>query len=218
MSWHRLRAIALWTLLSGALWQIGGAAYIHVKAVLAQTLLRDAWAQTLRDARPVKPWPWADTWPIARLRVPRHAQDLIVLAGASGRTLAFAPGHLHGSATLEQSGRTVIAGHRDTHFAFLHRLQRGDELMLQDHAGVTHRFRVSETRIVDSLATRLLLDSAKQLVLVTCYPFAAINAGGPLRFLVFAEPFAGSAPAQNSPQLEHGEAVFRPVAGNDFRA
>ena len=60
-----LRAVALWAVLAGSLWLFGGAGYIHVKAMLAQTLLRDAWAQTLVDTQPVKPWPWADTWPVA---------------------------------------------------------------------------------------------------------------------------------------------------------
>ena len=207
-----LRAAALWAVLAGSLWQFGGAGYIHVKAVLAQTLLRDAWARTLVDTQPVKPWPWADTWPVARLLAPRHAQDLIVLAGASGRTLAFAPGHLNGTATPEQTGRTIIAGHRDTHFAFLREIQPGDELRLQDHTGVTHRFMVSDTRVVDSQSTQLSLDGVKELVLVTCYPFDALSAGGPLRFVVFARPYP--APPQNLPQFEHGQSTFHPAVGN----
>jgi sortase A len=216
MSWQRLRVVAQWALLAGSLWQFGGAAYIHVKAVLAQSLLRDAWAQTLHGARQVPPWPWADTWPVARLRAPQHAQDLIVLAGASGRTLAFAPGHLLGSATLAQSGRTIIAGHRDTHFAFLREIQPGDELQLQDHQGDTHHFRFDRTRIVDSLSTRLTLDGARELVLVTCYPFDAISAGGPLRFLVFATPQAKSA-RHNSPQYGYRNSPIRAAARNHSR-
>ncbi|MDH3713002.1 MAG: class GN sortase [Gammaproteobacteria bacterium] len=211
MNWQRLRVVALWTLLAGSLWQFGGAAFIHAKAVLAQTLLRDAWVRTLHGARQVQPWPWADTWPVARLRAPQHAQDLVVLAGASGRTLAFAPGHLLGSATLEQSGRTVIAGHRDTHFAFLREIQPGDELQLQDYRGITHHFRVNDTRIVDSLSTQLTLDGAKELVLVTCYPFDAIRAGGPLRFLVFAAPFEKRA-QHNSPQFGYHRSPIRAAA------
>lgn len=216
MRWHRVRGLALSALLAGACWQFGGAAYIHVKAVLAQTLLRDAWAQTLRGEPNVKPWPWADTWPVARLRAPQHGEDMIVLAGASGRTLAFAPGHLHGSAALTQPGRTVIAGHRDTHFAFLQQLQHGDELLLEDHSGVSHPFRVSATQVVDSLVARLTLDGAKQLVLVTCYPFDAITAGGPLRFVVFAEPIAAG--RQISPQLDPSAPAIRPPGGDDAQA
>jgi sortase A len=51
------------------LWQTGSGAWIYMKAQLAQVLLQRAWAGTLAGQRHVKPWPWADTWPIARLVV-----------------------------------------------------------------------------------------------------------------------------------------------------
>ena len=74
-------------------WELGHGAWIHAKAWLAQLLLQRAWERTLRGEAAAKPWPWADTWPVARLRVPAHGVDLIVLSGVSGRTLAFGPGH-----------------------------------------------------------------------------------------------------------------------------
>jgi sortase A len=41
---------------------------------------------------------------------------------------------------------------------------------------------------VDSRRTRIVLDTdVALLTLVTCYPFDAINPGGPLRWLVTAE-------------------------------
>ena len=70
-------------LLALGLWQLGGAAVIHGKAWLAQRLLERAWAVTLAGGGPVKPWPWADTWPVARLKVPALDVDLFVLAGAA---------------------------------------------------------------------------------------------------------------------------------------
>jgi sortase A len=81
-------ALALVALAAGFL-AAGGR--IYLKAQLAQVLLRRAWAETQATGRPVKPWSWADTWPVARLSVPRHDVDLIVLAGASGRTGAPPP-------------------------------------------------------------------------------------------------------------------------------
>ena len=74
-------------------WQLGLGAWIHAKAMLAQSLLETAWSETLRTGKEVKPWPWADTWPVARLTVPRLGIRRIVLAGASGSSLAFGPGH-----------------------------------------------------------------------------------------------------------------------------
>ena len=51
------------------LWQIGEGSWIHAKARLAQVLLRRAWSKTLAGHMQVKPSPWADTWPVGRLRV-----------------------------------------------------------------------------------------------------------------------------------------------------
>jgi hypothetical protein len=72
-----------------------------------------------------KPWPWADTWPVARLRMQHPSVDLIVLAGAYGRTLAFGPGHVTSSALPGQEGTVMLTGHRDTHFRFLKDVQTG---------------------------------------------------------------------------------------------
>src|SRR5512134_469774 len=101
------------------LWQVGQGGWIYAKALLAQHMLQHAWARTLAGEREVRPWPWADTWPVARLRVPVHGIDLIVLDGVSGRTLAFGPGHAGGSAPPGAPGTAIISGHRDTHFRFL---------------------------------------------------------------------------------------------------
>src|SRR4029078_417855 len=69
----------------------GNGVYIYAKAQLAQVLLHRAWDRRATGSA-VKPWPWADTHPIARLIIPARAADILVLAGASGRTLAFGPG------------------------------------------------------------------------------------------------------------------------------
>ena len=72
-------------------WQFGQGVYIYAKAELAQYLLASAWEESKKTHQPIKPWPWADTWPIARLQVPTHNVDLIVLAGDSGRQLCHRP-------------------------------------------------------------------------------------------------------------------------------
>src|SRR5258708_803210 len=71
----------------------GDALYIHAKALVAQALLHRAWLITQASGVPAKPWPWADTATVARLFAPAQDVDLLVLAGATGRTLAFGPGH-----------------------------------------------------------------------------------------------------------------------------
>jgi len=163
--------------------QLGAAAWIHLKAELAQALIARAWGAP----GAAKPWPWADTWPIARLQVPARDVDLYVLAGDTGNALAFGPGHQVGSAEPGAEGVSVIGGHRDTHFSFLQDLQSGDELWLTDKAGHRRGYRVAKTRIAD-IRQGPLQAAGEGLVLVTCFPFDAADAGGPLRFVVIAQP------------------------------
>lgn len=171
-----------------AVWQLGAGGYIQAKALLAQYLLRTAWAETVGGAGKVRPWPWADTWPVARLRAPEHEVDLIVLAGASGRTLAFGPGHLDGTPQPGQAGNAVLAGHRDTSFRFIRWLAPGDRLVVQRPTGARVTYRVVNAQIVDSRKQWVLPETdRRRLTLVTCYPFDSVVPGGPLRYVVTAE-------------------------------
>ena len=175
-------------LLAVGLWQIGEGSWIYAKAGLAQLLLHRAWSRTLAGEAHVKPWPWADTWPVARLIVPTHHIDLIVLNGAYGRTLAFGPGYAESSAFPGSTGTTILTGHRDTHFQFLKRLTQHDEIVIETAGGKNRRYLIRDIRIVDSREVSIWLGpGADRLILVTCYPFDAIVAGGPLRYVVTAE-------------------------------
>ncbi len=184
-------------------WQLGAAGYIHAKAWLAQELLSRAWADTLAGTVAEsagddgadggaggelhKPWPWADTGPVARLRVPDLGVDQIVLAGASGRTLAFGPGHLDQTAAPGAAGHSVISGHRDTHFAFLRDLTPAMKLQVQRSDGGWRSYQVRGSEVIDSRRARLSLAVDRPaLTLVTCWPFDTADTGGPLRYAVFA--------------------------------
>jgi sortase A len=169
-------------------WHAGHGVWIHAKAQLAQYLLHRAWTRTLAGERDVKPWPWADTWPVARLRVPAHAVDLIVLDGVSGRTLAFGPGHASNSPAPGSPGTALISGHRDTHFRFLAALKAGDAIVVESPGRPATRFSVVETSVVDSRVAVIRAADGPALVLLTCYPFDALRAGGPLRWVVTALP------------------------------
>lgn len=181
----RKTVIAL-SLLAGAALLADGS-WIYAKAQLAQRLIDHAWTQTLATGAAVKPWPWADTWPVARLEAQAQHVDLLVLQGTHGSALAFGPGWLIGSALPGTAGTTIIAGHRDTHFRFMAQIAAGDRLTLTDNNGLQHHYRVAELAIVDSRQQELVARAdSKQLLLVTCYPFTAIAAGGPLRYVVKA--------------------------------
>lgn len=168
-------------------WQLGQGAYIPAKAWLAQELMQRAWQRAEHEDDREAPWPWADTWPVARLTANAGEIDLIVLAGGSGRTLAFGPGHLSASALPGDTGNSVIAGHRDTHFSFLREIEMGDTLFIERFSGRRHLYKVVGIDVVDSRRGSLLLDTdAAILTLVTCYPFDAAAVGGPMRYVVTA--------------------------------
>ena len=194
-----LRWIAALALIIG-LWNFGQAAYIHAKAWLAQVLISQAWERTLAGETQVKPWPWADTWPVARLRAPRQGIERFVLAGANGRSIAFGPGHLFGSAQPGMPGNSVVGAHRDTHFAFLQWVDNGDEIEVETPTGRVQVYRVSGHEVVDKTATRVLdaHPGEPRLTLITCYPFDALRAGGPLRYVVTA-----TASAAEGRRLDH---------------
>lgn len=182
----RLRRVLLLALLLSALLQLGGAALIHARAGLAPLLLERAWQRSLALGQPVRPWPWADARPVARLAVPRLQLERIVLDGDSGHALAFAPGLSPAAATPGTPGLAVISAHRDTHFRFLRRLRPGDRVFL-DHGGERLAYRVQGYRIADARAGRVPGPLPRRgLLLVTCYPFDAVVSGGPLRYVVVA--------------------------------
>ena len=182
------RNLVVACLLCLGFWQLGQGAYIPAKAWLAQELMLRAWTRAAEDDPRQVPWPWADTWPVARLSAKSGDIDLIVLAGGSGRTLAFGPGHLSASSLPGEKGNSVIAGHRDTHFNFLRHLEMGESLFIENISGRKHVYKVIGIDVVDSRRGSLLLDTdAAILSLVTCYPFDGSVAGGPMRYVVTAK-------------------------------
>jgi sortase A len=167
------------------------AAWIPAKAGLAQALFHRAWERAREGEPRPAPWPGADTWPMARLTAPERGQTVYVLAGASGRTLAFGPAHVAGTARPGTLGNTALAGHRDTHFAFLKELRVGEELALETPDGGVHRYRVTAARVVHESEAWVLEPPATPgaagvLTLITCHPFDAVIPGGAMRYVVWA--------------------------------
>lgn len=173
---------------------------MQAKAHFAQYLIEQAWTKTLADGQSHKPWSWADTYPVAKLSIYREQaansdieaelnDSLYVLAGASGRNLAFGPSLVLSSAPAGQKGNTVIAGHRDTHFAILNGMAVGRRLSLQTLKGNNIIYEVVATQVVNETETQFMAPSDdNRLTLITCYPFDALQGGAELRFVVQAIP------------------------------
>ena len=175
---------------------LGDAARIHCKAWLGHRLIEHAWSQFRQGQVSTRPWPWADTWPVARLEVPDLGVERFVLAGAVGNTLAWGPGHLAGSAPVGAAGNAVIGGHRDTHFAFLEVLPLGAEIHAEDEHGRIHVYHVVDRFVTHDRDASVLVETLyPRLTLVTCWPFGAAIPGGNLRYVVVAEQVGPGGPS-----------------------
>jgi sortase A len=179
------RVAAVILVLAGLL-LFGQGGWIHAKGLLAQMLLERAFTETIASGHDVKPWSWADTWPIARIEVKRLDASAIVLAGSSGQALAFGPGHVERTPDAGERGVAVYSAHRDTHFRFLKDVVIGDEIALTRHDGRTFHYRVTATSVVryDASGIDPLIDGY-QLALSTCWPLDAVTPG-PMRYVVHA--------------------------------
>lgn len=174
-------------LLIGSVALFSQSAYIYAKAEVAQLLLERAFQQALLTGKPVKAWSWADTRPVARLKIERLNAEAIVLKGASGEALAFGPALLDETARIGEAGTSVIAAHRDTHFAFLKDVKQGDVISLTRDDGLSFYYRVTGMRVADADQSGIDRHAAGfHLVLSTCYPFGALT-HGKQRYLVESE-------------------------------
>jgi len=163
--------------------------YYQLKAEVAQVLLESAWQENMQNKtkEPVKPWSWADTWPVLELSLPSIQFSTLVLKDASGQSLAFAPGLMTPNLLPGEMGNSFIAAHRDTHFKGLERLKDKDEIQITNQLGEKIFFQIDQILIVDSRIEQPIVESIeKRLTLVTCYPFDATEANTPFRYLVSA--------------------------------
>lgn len=182
-------AAALVLTASGAL-LAGRALYLDAKGALAHALIRRAWEQTLASGRPARPWPWADTVPVARLRIPSAGIDSVVLEGASPRVMAFGPARMMNASAPGEPGNVVLAGHRTTDFLPLRHVARDDVIVLEwigrDRRRRTRAYRVEALEVVAPDDTRALRQTLEdRLTLITCYPFGPWPRS-PLRYVVRA--------------------------------
>lgn len=189
--------------------------YMLLKANVAQYLLNQAWEKqsiyeksnttNTAEGRQIKPWPWADFYPVAKLSFDRMKITQIVLNNDSGQALAFGPGVNQRLGTNIASNQevVVIAAHNDTHFSILNDLQLNDNLTLTLKSGVQQTFTVDNTLVIDLQTQQLVMTieqgenheqasnhksqdkPIKELILVTCYPFGGISNDTNFRYVVY---------------------------------
>ena len=196
----RLAIIVAWIMLA-----VGG--YVAV------TGIREYWASRSGQTEAAQSWntpeiastdsnpipgstPKSDTSPaanrvqpgdsVAKLSIPRLSAVLYVVEGTDDKSLRRGPGHMHGTALPGVSGNCIIAGHRDTHFRVLKNIEKGDEIILETHAGI-YRYKVNLISVISPNNTACLRPTSNAVLnLITCYPFHYVGSA-PKRFIVHAD-------------------------------
>ena len=125
---------------------------------------------------------------VGRIEIPRLKLSAPVIEGTSNRALSRGVGHVEHTAFPGERGNVGLAGHRDTWFQGLKKVERGDLIRLRTPDG-SFVYAVEGIRIVDPERGDLLRAShGPRLTLVTCFPFKWVGPA-PQRFVVFARPF-----------------------------
>jgi sortase A len=124
---------------------------------------------------------------IGRLQIPKLDVSSVILEGVGSQTLRVALGHVPGTSLPGQPGNVVIAGHRDSFFRSLRKIEICDEVSI-DTTARTYYYQVRSFEVVDPRNVNALrFHDKNELTLITCYPFYYVGPA-PKRFVVHAEP------------------------------
>jgi len=122
---------------------------------------------------------------VGRIEIRRLKLSAVAREGVDVRTLRGSVGHVPGTALPGSDGNAAFAAHRDTFFAPLRDVRKGDEVVVTTSDAV-HRYSVVRTQVVDPSNVSVLQETgAPTLTLVTCYPFDFVGSA-PKRFVVQA--------------------------------
>jgi sortase A len=122
---------------------------------------------------------------LGKIEVESLGVSVVVMEGTSNKTLRRAVGHIAGTALPGGPGNVGIAGHRDTFFRPLRKIQP-DDIITLTALGRIYRYRVVSTKVVSPDDVSVLnSDGSEILTLVTCYPFYYVGSA-PERFIVRA--------------------------------
>jgi sortase A len=123
---------------------------------------------------------------VGRIEIPRLGVAAVIKAGTDARTLQLAVGHIPGTSLPGEPGNVALAGHRDTFFRRLRKIEPDDEIRVTTPKGV-FTYRVERTDVVEPTDVWVLDPTDySALTLVTCYPFSYIGSA-PQRFIVRAQ-------------------------------
>jgi sortase A len=122
---------------------------------------------------------------LGKLEIEKVGLTVVIVEGTDDRALRRGVGHIPESALPGESGNVGIAGHRDTFFRDLRKVEKSDEIKLETANGL-FRYAVDFSEVVDPTDTQVLdASSTPTLTLVTCYPFWYVGPA-PKRLIVRA--------------------------------
>jgi sortase A len=123
---------------------------------------------------------------IGTLKLKELNKSMPLVEGSGKSSLKLGAGHYIGSVFPGVKDNSVVAGHRETVFRSLGKLEIGHRVIATTSEG-TFTYQVTETRIVDdSDRTVIVPTDEATLTLITCYPFEAYGPK-PKRYIVSAQ-------------------------------
>lgn len=153
---------------------------------------------------PVIPAPVpVDPLVIGQIEIPALSLKAVIRSGVDAASLRRAVGHVPGTALPGEPGNSVLAGHRDTVFAPLKAVEKGQLIRVKRRDGRTATYRVDSLAIVERDAVDVMNPSSTpRLTLITCYPFEFLGPS-PRRLIVGATRInaAGKAAALPAPRV-----------------
>lgn len=149
--------------------------------------------QTAGDGKAAAPAQIAEDGELlGKIAFPSLDQRYAILEGTGNAPLKQGVGHVTGTPLPGENGNSVLAGHRDTAFRSIGKLQAGDRIEVETAAG-SFVYEVTGRRIVDADdADAVQASTEPVLTLITCYPFTYVGPA-PDRLLLTAK-LIGEAP------------------------
>jgi len=156
--------------------------YYYLKGYCGEYILNKIWYNYKQND--TKLLEFLNLEPIGKLIIEDINLDCIILKNINNRTLNYGLGKLSDGIKLYQSNKNIIiAGHRDSYFNKLKKINLGDEIVLEHIEGKS-KYLVELIKIVNPNNVECLSDyNFNKITLITCYPFQYIGSA-PLRYVV----------------------------------
>ncbi|MEI6603567.1 MAG: class D sortase [Clostridia bacterium] len=123
---------------------------------------------------------------IGSIYIPAINHNLRIVQGTTDASLKLGVGHFKGSVLPGVKDNCVLSGHRDSVFAELGTLKKGDRLIVSTTTG-KFTYTVRRMRIVEGDDRTVIVPTKHaELTLTTCYPFHYFG-HAPQRYIVSAD-------------------------------